>query len=64
VLVTVWISGEGRVGDGGGQSEFGVSWGLILIVHMERSQVEAERRGVWGERQGSREYQRGIRRNS
>jgi hypothetical protein len=31
---------------------------------MERSQVEAERRGVWGEWEGSREYQGGIRRNS
>ena len=60
----LWSGWQGRVSDRVNKGKFRVSWGLIRTVHMERSQVEVERRGVWREWEGGAEYQRGIRWNS
>ena len=57
----LWSGRQGRVSDRVNKGKFRVSWGLIRTVHMERSQVEVERRGVWREWEGCGEYQRGIR---
>ena len=57
----LWSGWQGRVSDRADKRKLRVSRGSIRAVHMERSQVEVERRGVWREWEGSIEYQRGIR---
>ena len=43
----LWSGWQGRVSDRVNKGKLRFSWGLIRTVHMERSQVTVERRGVW-----------------
>lgn len=61
VSSALWSGRQGRVSDRADKRKLRVSWGSIRTVHMERSQVKVERRGVWRKWEGSIEYQRGIR---
>ena len=61
VPITLWSCWQGRVSNDRDQGKFRISWRSIRAIHMEGSQIEVEGRGFWGKREGSGEYQRGIR---